>query len=132
MGLNDVERRDVVNYRIEKSNATFAEVEVQIENKFFRNAANRLYYACYYAATALLINGGYETHSHKGVITMLGLHYFKENKIEKSFSKMYDKLFRMRLTGDYDDFVYIGENDIKPFIEPAKQFIKTIENLINQ
>ena len=45
---------------------------------------------------------------------------------------MYDKLFRMRLTGDYDDFVYIGENDIKPFIEPAKQFIKTIENLINQ
>ena len=132
MSLSEVERNEIVKYRLEKANSTFAEIDILIKNKLFRNAANRLYYACYYAATALLINGGYETHSHKGVISMMGLHFFKENKIEKSYSKIYDNLFRMRLTGDYDDFVFINEDDIKPFIEPAYQFIKTIENLINQ
>jgi len=132
MSLSEVERNEVVKYRLEKANSTFAEIDILIKNKFFRNAANRLYYACYYAATALLINGGYETHSHKGVISMMSLHFFKENKIEKSYSKIYDNLFRMRLTGDYDDFVFINEEDIKPFIEPSKEFIKTIEKLINQ
>jgi len=132
MSLNEVERIEVVKYRLEKAYGTFAEIPVLMENKFYRNAANRLYYACYYAATALLINGGYETHSHKGVIILLGLHYFKENKIEKSFGKVYDKLFKMRLTGDYEDLVYINDEDILPLLEPAKQFINTIEKFINE
>ena len=130
MSLKETEKKEVVKFRLEKSKDTFGEISILIKNKFYRTAANRLYYACYYAATALLINDGYETHTHNGVKTLLGLHYIKEGKIEKSFSKMYERLFNLRLSGDYEDWVTIEENDIKPLLEPAKQFINTIENLI--
>jgi uncharacterized protein (UPF0332 family) len=88
MGLQEQERKDLVKYRLEKANATLAEVSVQFENQFYRTAANRLYYACFYAATALLINNGYETHTHSGVKTLLGLHFIKENKLDKSYGQL--------------------------------------------
>ena len=59
MGLKNEERKEVVKYRLEKANDTFDEIQVLMDNKFYRTAANRLYYACYYAATALLVNDSY-------------------------------------------------------------------------
>jgi uncharacterized protein (UPF0332 family) len=91
-----------------------------------------LYYACFYAAIALLINENYESKTHSGVKTLLGLHFFKENRIDKSFSLFYERLFNLRQTGDYEDWVYINEEDVLPLIEPVEQFIKTIEKLINE
>jgi len=132
MSLKKEERKEIIKFRLKKANDTFTEVPVQMENKFYRTAANRLYYACYYAATALLINDGYEAHTHNGVKTLLGLHYINSNKIEKSFGKMYRQLFNLRQTGDYEDWINIEEDDIKPFLEPAEKFIAEIENLINE
>ena len=131
MGLQEQERKDLVKYRLEKANTTFAEVLVHFENQFYRTAANRLYYACFYAATALLLHNDYEPHTHSGVKTLLGLHFIKENKLDKSYGQLYDTLFNLRQTGDYEDWVYIEEEDVLPLVEPARQFIKTIEKLIN-
>jgi len=131
MGLQEQEKIDLVKYRLEKANATLAEVSVQFENQFYRTAANRLYYACFYAATALLINNGYETHTHSGVKTLLGLHFIKENKLEKFYGKLYDTLFNLRQTGDYEDWVYLNEEDVLPLLKPAENFISEIEKLVN-
>jgi len=132
MSLKDKDRKELIKFRLEKAKEAIAEIPVQIENGFYRTAANRLYYACFYAATALLICDGYETRTHSGVKTLLGLHYIKENKLEKSLGKMYDVLFNLRQTGDYEDWVYVKEKDVQPLLEPAKQFINTIEQLINE
>ena len=132
MGLSEKERGEIVKIRLEKANNTFAEVPIQIENKFYRTAANRLYYACYYAVTALLVNDGYETHTHSGVKTLLGLHYITHKKIDKLFGKMYRQLFNLRQTGDYEDWGNIEEEDVKPLLEPAGKFIAEIENLIKK
>jgi len=130
MGLDEEERKSVVVYRLKRAKETFAEVPFHIEHKFYKTAANRLYYACFYAATALLINDRYEAHTHGGVKILLGLHYINNNKIANSLGKMYRQLFNLRQTGDYEDWTDIDEDDIIPFVKPAEQFIATIENLI--
>ena len=130
MGLTEEERRDLVKYRLEKAYNTFAEIQVLLDNKFYRTAANRLYYACFFAVSALLINDGHETHTHNGVKTMLGLHYIKENKIEKAQGYLFKQLFNLRQTGDYEDWIDINEDNIRPLIEPAKKFIAEIEKII--
>jgi uncharacterized protein (UPF0332 family) len=130
MALNETERKDLVKYRLDKAYETIDEVSVHVENKFYRTAANRLYYACFYAATALLISDGYETHTHHGVKTLLGLHYIKEKKIEESLGIIFRELFDLRQTGDYDDWIDIEEDEIAPLLEPAKKFIAEIEKLI--
>ena len=130
MSLADKDREEIVKLRLDKANNALAEVPVLIENKFYTTAANRLYYACFYAVGALLVNDKHDAHTHKGVKTLLGLHYVKESKIDKSFAKMYERLFTMRQRGDYEDTFIIEEEKIKPYIEQAKNFITEIEHLI--
>jgi uncharacterized protein (UPF0332 family) len=130
MRLTDEETEILVNLRLEKSKATFAEVSIQINNELWRTAANRLYYACFYAASALLTKDRHDARTHNGVFSMLGCYYVKEKKIGKEQSDVYRKLFNLRQTGDYDDWAVITEDDVKPLVVLAKDFIETIEKLI--
>ena len=132
MGLSEEDKKSLVDYRLKKAIETFGEIPILIENRLWRNAANRLYYACFYAASALLIKDGYQTHSHNGVKSVLSLNYIRENRIDKSLIKTYGKLFNMRQRGDYEDWIIIEEDDIIPLVEPAEKFIAEIENLINK
>lgn len=65
--LTDEQRVDIVRYRMENARVTLKEVESHRENGFYNTAVNRMYYACYYAACAILIANGIETKSHDGV-----------------------------------------------------------------
>ena len=131
MGLSDEERGSIVAYRLQKAKETFAEITVLIENKLWRNAANRLYYTCFYAASALLTKDSYQAHTHQGVKNVLSLKYIKEGKLDKSLIKTYGMLFNMRQRGDYEDWAIIEEEDIKPLVEPAGKFIAAIEKIIS-
>jgi uncharacterized protein (UPF0332 family) len=132
MGLSEEEREMVVDYRLKKAEETFAEIPILIENKLWRNAANRLYYACYYAVTALLVKHGHTAHTHGGVKGLFGKYFVTTDIVSKEQNKLYEKLFDLRQKGDYDDWVVIGENDIKPLLKPAEKFIETIEKLIEE
>ena len=75
MGLSEEEKKAIVKYRLEKAKETLLDLNAAIESKRWNNAANRMYYACFYAAMALLINDGHEARTHNGVKALLGLHY---------------------------------------------------------
>ncbi|MCL1934475.1 MAG: HEPN domain-containing protein [Candidatus Azobacteroides sp.] len=132
MKLSEEEKKAIVKYRLERAKDTLLDVCVSIQNNRWNNAANRLYYACFYAVMALLINDGYEAHTHTGVKALLGLHYVKNGTINEELNQAYRKMFNLRQTGDYDDLAVITENDVNPLVEPAEKFIAEIENLINR
>jgi uncharacterized protein (UPF0332 family) len=131
MILTDEERKSVARYRVEKANKTLAEAMSNVDNCCWHAAANRLYYACYYAANALLVNSGHVAKTHQGVFSRLGEHFVSSGLISKEQNKLYRRIFELRQTGDYDDFIEYSDSDILPLLEPAEQFIATIENLIN-
>ena len=131
MTLNKNERDAVVKYRLERANKTLTEAISNIENCCWPAAVNRLYYACFYAACALLIKNGYTTRTHRGVFSLLGEHYVSVGLISKDQNKFYRRILELRQTGDYDDFIEFTGNEILPLVEPAEHFIETIENLIN-
>jgi uncharacterized protein (UPF0332 family) len=132
MTLSIEKRNAVVRHRLQKAKETLREA-VDIANiKCRYAAANRLYYACYYAVTALLIQNGFSAGAHKGVIALLGLHFVSRGIISKEQNKFYQQLFFNREKGDYDDWFEIEEHDILPLLAPARQFIGTIEQLVNE
>lgn len=53
--MNEQERKDLVNHRINRAKETLAEIQIHTDNKLWNTAVNRLYYACYYAVNALLV-----------------------------------------------------------------------------
>ena len=81
-GLKDEDRREIVKYRLEKSLRTYYEAVGSISNGYVETAANRLYYAAYYAVSALLVSYKYEASTHNGVIQMFGLAFIKTKIIE--------------------------------------------------
>ena len=71
--LNDQERVDVVRYRLENAHKTLEEVDLLIQNGLFNTAVNRMYYACFYAVSALLVANQITAKSHDGVKQMMGV-----------------------------------------------------------
>ena len=132
MGLTDEERKSVVQFRIEKAKETFAEIENLVQFGYWRTAANRLYYACYYAVTALLTRNGIDTKTHRGVMNQMGLHFVRTNIFSQKEGKLIRDLFELRQDGDYDDWIIIHEEDVIPLVEPVKNLIDKIEQLINK
>ena len=131
MGLAEEERKLLIDYKLEKAKDTITEIPILIENKLWRNAANRLYYACFYAVSALLAKHGYIAHTHGGTKGLFGKYFVLTNIIGSGQNKLYEKLFDLRRKGDYDDWIVVNEQDIKPLVEPAENFISEIEKLIN-
>src|SRR4051812_14085988 len=117
------ENEELIKYRFEKAEQTLGEVEVQIQNELWNVAINRLYYACFYAVTALLASEQIYTKTHAGAKQMFSLHFVKTGIIENRFNKFYIEIFGMRQNGDYEDFCDYAQNDVLEFVRPAKELI---------
>jgi len=132
MSLQEKNRNTVIKIRLEKAKETYAEIDNHVQFAYWRTAANRLYYACYYAVTALLIQNGIKAHTHSGVINQFGLHFVTTEIFTQKEGRLFKDLFELRQDGDYDDWITLGEEDVIPRIEPVKKFIDKIELLITK
>jgi len=128
--MNKDDKKELVSYRIARARETFHEVNLHIENKLWNTAINRLYYACYYAVTALLVNNDIKAQTHAGVRQMFGLHFVKTGIVDIELGKFFSELFDMRQTGDYEDYIRFNEADVLDLIKPAEDLITKIEDLL--
>lgn len=132
MSLTEEEREAIVFLKIQKANDTYNQAVGISELGYWSAVANRLYYSCYYITTALLIKYKHSAQTHSGVIRLFGLHFVSIGIVSKEHSKLYSKLFELRQTGDYDDLFNLSEDDVKPLIQPAKEFINSITELLEK
>ena len=129
--LDEQSRQALVQYRLDRATETLKEAEVLAREGYYNASANRLYYACFYATLALLVQNGISTASHAGVKTMLGLHFVVKGLLPKEHGKTFSRLFEIRHSGDYDDFVYCDKMLIDEFTPKAKDFLNAIKDFIN-
>jgi len=130
MSLTQEERDAVVAFRFEKAQRTLEQAIGNYNMGYVETTANRLYYAAYYAASALLIKHGLIANTHNGVKAMLGLNFIKTGIISREMGKLYNRLFNCRLTGDYEDNFDLEMDYVEPMIEPTKQFIDCVKDLL--
>ena len=123
---------ELVQYRLKRAHETLAEVPFLKEQGFFNTATNRLYYACYYAAVALLLKHHITTETHAGVKTKLGLHFVATGKITKESGRAFTNIFDCRQRGDYDDYYYSSKEEIDELYPKAKKFIEEVDGLMEE
>lgn len=130
MSLTEEERRAIVQYRIEKAKASLNDaIDVSAIGKWSL-AANRLYYALYYAATALLINDGHITRTHSGMISLVSFHYVQNGKLSKDEGKLLKRIFDLRQESDYDDFIDADETDITTYLPMVSTLVDRLISMI--
>jgi len=132
MSLSEEERQALVEYRIEKANATFVDVEKSITLSMWSVAANRMYYALYYAASALLIRDGHAVRTHNGVMILLNKHYVKTGLLTKEDGWLFGRIFAFRQGSDYDDFIDATEEDVMTYLPKAKNLLDKLASLTKQ
>lgn len=132
MSLSDDERAAIVSFRIQKSKETMEEAVGIATLGYWNAVANRLYYACYYITSALLIKNKYMAQTHRGIIHLLGLHFIKKGLVTLNAGKFYSKLYEIRQTGDYDDLYSLTEEDVRPMIDAAQLYIDELKDLIEK
>ena len=130
MPLTDEERNAIVVYRLEKAENAFVEANDCVSLGHWNLAANRLYYAAYYASSALLISAGHSAKSHEGTIGMIGQHYVRTGILSGEDGILLARLQNMRHTGDYDDFLDWKKEDVEPYISKVEAFVEKIKKII--
>lgn len=128
--LTDDERKALVSNKVRRARETWEETKGIIKSGYWYAAANRMYYACYYMTSALLLKIGQSAHTHGGTIGLFGLHFVKTGIVSSDLGKFYSQLFELRQTGDYDDWKVVTESDVRPLVSIAEEYLDTLENLI--
>ena len=115
-----------------RSQETLAEVPSLKQLGYYNTAVNRLYYACYYAAVALLIRHGINPGTHAGVKQMIGMHFVATGRMSREIGRSFSLLFERRHSSDYDDFAYSTEEEVNELLPKAKAFIETVGLLLKE
>lgn len=130
--LDEKSRENLVNYRLTRAFETLKEADYNAIGKFFNIAVNRLYYAAYYAISALLIKNKYECSTHAGVKFLFSLHYIKTGIFDVGYAQILNSLFNNRQAGDYEDFVYCDDNLYNELRPKAESLILAISNYLKE
>ena len=128
--MNELDKAELVKYRLNRARETYNEVSILVKNELWNTAVNRLYYSCFYAVIALLASENLEAQSHTGARHLFGLHFIKTGKIDTESGRFLARLFDLRQTGDYDDFIDFDREKVTELLQPADKLISAIEEVL--
>jgi uncharacterized protein (UPF0332 family) len=89
-----------------------------------------LYYAVFYAVSAVLANEGHEYGKHSAVRAALHRDFVKTNRVPVSCSETYDELFEDRQAGDYTPETFFALNDVSRLSIETRKFIDSFKALL--
>lgn len=119
-----------VRYRLEKAQETYQAALVLYDAAQWNSVINRLYYACFYSAGALLLYKRISAKSHSGVIGQFSEHIVRNGLISIEEFRVYAKLLNWRSKGDYSDLFDFTKEDVDSMMKPTKHFIDKVATLI--
>jgi uncharacterized protein (UPF0332 family) len=128
----DYTEEDYIKYRVDRAKETIDEVRIHIKNRFWNTAINRMYYACFYAVSALLAKERIEVSSHSGVRQKFGEYFVKTGIVDRDLAKHFTELFEKRYKGDYNDFYDYDEETVLRLFPVSQRFIEEVTKILNK
>lgn len=96
----NTEAGDLVKYRLFRAEEALEEAEVLYKSSHFNASVNRLYYSCFYAVSALLLNEGLNSSKHSGIRSLFVQHWVKTGRVSKELGQFYRQIFDYRQRSD--------------------------------
>lgn len=92
-------------------------------------ATNRIYYACFYAASALLLSQGLTFTKHAGVRAAVHQQLVRSGRLSVELGEFYDRAFDDRNEADYQLGEASDPADVRGQLALARQFVGEIKRL---
>lgn len=119
-------RDEYVRHRLARASETLEEARVLADKALWHGVVNRLYYACFYAVSALLFTRNLASSKHSGVRALFNQHFVKSGMISIGSASLYSNLFENRQESDYEDFFEVDEAQALRWIEDTGRFVDEV------
>ena len=120
----------LVRYRLERSRESLKEAKILLEQGHTNTFVNRLYYACFYAVSALLLTKGLSSAKHSGVRLLFHQNFLKPGTVDTKLGHLYDRLFDNRQKADYADLLRFNLDEVSRWYGEAEEFVEFIEKIV--
>ena len=81
---------------------------------------------------SLLALKGVDSKTHKGVISLFGIHFIKEKLLPRDFHRIISEAKDIREKADYGDFFKVSKEVATTHITNAEVFLKKVEEVLNK
>jgi uncharacterized protein (UPF0332 family) len=127
----DKSHRDaLIRYWMEKARESIAGAQSEYDSGRYTTSVRNLYYACFYALTAVLLNEGRSFKKHSAVKAALHKYLVRAGIVEPKWAKFYNKIFDCRHEGDYQPLRVFEAEEIEMFLDQGAGFILRMESLL--
>lgn len=126
---DETARRQVACYWMGRADSALASAASELAARRYDFAANRAYYACFYAASAVLLAAGRRFTKHSGVRGAVHQDLVKPGLLDAKWGKAYDRIFETRQAADYVELFEPEEAQVTELLEVARGFVAEIKRL---
>jgi uncharacterized protein (UPF0332 family) len=119
-------------HRLGRARAALQEAAVLQSAGHWHGALNRVYYAAFYAARALLALKKVDSSRHSGVIALFQQHFVQPGVVAADVARALPQAFARRQRSDYDDFTEIGGDEIQPLREQVQRLVDACEEAVTR
>ena len=93
-------------------------------------SVNRAYYACFYAASAVLLTEGRHFVKHAGVRSAIHKYLIREGRLSKELGNAYDNLMKIRQKADYEAIISWTPQQAAEAIDAAERIVAALRMLL--
>lgn len=130
--MRDQDIRALITYRLDEAGEALSDAELLLDAARYRSAANRLYYAAFYAAVAALLTKRLEFSRHSGVIGFFDKEFIHTGVLPKEYSRTLHRAFDERQQDDYMPFVDMNPDELKKLLVSVRTMVHGIAAYIKE
>lgn len=123
--------KEIIRYWTEKAEDSLNAAKDELEAGRLAFSVNRIYYACFYAVSAVLLQKRFKFKKHSGVRAALHKHFVKPGTVSREHGEFYDEIYEARQRGDYIELIRFEKDQIDAWLQKAGQFNEALKSLIN-
>lgn len=123
---------DLSIYRINNASDTLDTAKLCMDNKRYKDAINRCYYAAFYAVKAVLALEEVDFKRHKDAVAYFNQNYVATDIFDREIGKRLGRLKRKRETSDYDDFYVASCEEAEEQYKAAELIVKCVRNFLKE
>lgn len=128
----DEARERLVAYWVGLGDEALASARSEQQAGRGRFAVNRCYYACFYAASAILLKEGQTFVKHAGVRDAVHKYLVRTGRVDERLGSMYSDLFVARHKVDYESLVEMDDQKVAQALGQATEFVAEMKRLSAQ
>ena len=126
----DKETLRLISYWLSRAIKSLDEAKILLENKYCNAYVNRLYYSCFYAATALLLSKNITTNNNSTMKDLFLEHFVDTGIIAEKYGAIFNQLYEKRIEADYGHFAKFKEHEVEELYVDAREFVDVINNFV--